>query len=186
MTREDVMREIAEHLATRKPTDPLIRLDNWAAMAGLTYRELYGRTRWHQAYRDIIEQYMAASRAYHDAVHEALRAAGANHIAYLRPIAEQFGISMKTLRNKALRLGLANIGPQRISVAKCVAHAQVGMTLAELAQVTGYKDYSLANFIPRGRFEGRIEFALRQVRDANGFNRRRLVITHVGKPRKRS
>jgi hypothetical protein len=59
-------------------------------------------------------------------------------------------------------------------------------TLVELAQVTGYKDYSLANFIPRGRFEGRIEFALRQVRDANGFNRRRLVITHVGKPRKRS
>ncbi len=186
MTREDVMREIAEHLATRKPNDPLIRLDNWAAMAGLTYRELYGRTKWNKAYKDIIEQYMAASRAYHDAVHEALRAAGANHIAYLRPIAEQFGMSMKTLRNKAARLGLTNIGPQRISVDKCVAHAQVGMTLVELAQATGYKDYSLANLIPRGRFEGRIEFALRQVRDATGFNRRRLVITYVGKRRKRS
>jgi hypothetical protein len=186
VTREDVMREIAEHLATRKPNDPLIRLDNWAAMAGLTYRELYGRTKWNKAYKDIIEQYMAASRAYHDAVHEALRAAGANHIAYLRPIAEQFGMSMKTLRNKAARLGLTNIGPQRISVDKCVANAQVGMTLVELAQATGYKDYSLANLIPRGRFEGRIEFALRQVRDATGFNRRRLVITYVGKRRKRS
>jgi hypothetical protein len=186
VTREDVMREIAEHLATRKPTDPLIRLDNWAAMAGLTYRELYGRTRWKQEYRDIIEQYMAASRAYHEAVHAELRAAGANHIAYLRPIAEKFDIPMKTLRNKARRLCLANIGPRRISVAKCVAHAQVGMTLAELAQATGYKDYSLANLIPRKRFAGLIEFALRQVIDSSGCNRRRLVITHVGKPRKRS
>lgn len=185
MTIDEVLSEMQAHLNTRKPNEPPLRFDNWAALADLSYRALYARLR-RKEHAPLLNAYMQAITDYHAAVAEALRAAGANHIGLLIAISKRFDISIKTLRNKANRMGLRSTARQRISVERCVAHAEVGMTLLQLAEVTGYKDYSLANLIPRGAFNGLLEFTVRPVLEANGRKRRRVVITQVNKRKART
>jgi hypothetical protein len=178
MTFEEVIQELSEWVDQKAPDEPPIRLDNWAAMADMTYRDFFERGR-RNPYAPILKRYFAASRAWHEAIHDALREAGINDIVYIRGIAERFGALEKTVRNKAQRLGLpSSTRKQKISIRKCLAVAQLGMTLGELADAAGYKKHSLANLIPRDRFNGKISFDLRWTETPRG-RRKRLVIVKL-------
>jgi hypothetical protein len=178
MTFEEVIQELSEWIEQRDPTEPLIRLDNWAAMADMTYREFFEQGR-RQPYAPILKRYFAASRAWHEAIHDALREVGINDITHIKEIAERFGAHVKTVRNKAARLGLASsTRKQKISVSRCQEVAQLGMTLDELADAAGYKKHSLANLVPRDRFNGKIVFDLRWTETPRGL-RKRLVIVKL-------
>jgi hypothetical protein len=180
VTFEEVIQELSEWLDERKPNEPLIRLDNWAAMADMTYREFFSIGR-RKPYAPVLKRYFAAIRAWRDAVHAALHDIGVNDITYLREVAAHFGVPEKTIRGKAQRLGLAPSNKkQKISVERCLEVAKVGMTLDELAAASGYKDHSLANLVPRNGFKGKIIFAVR-VTDSPRGRRPRLVIIEVRK-----
>jgi hypothetical protein len=178
MTFEEVIQELSEWIDQRNPEEPPIRLDNWAAMADMTYRDFFERGR-RKPYASILRRYFAASRAWHEAIHTALREAGVNDIVYIREIAARFGALEKTVRNKAQRLGLpSSTRKQKISIKRCLEVAKLGMTLDELANAAGYKKHSLANLVPRDRFNGKIVFDLRWAETTRGL-RKQLVIVKL-------
>lgn len=178
MTIDEVLSEMQTHLDTRKPNEPPLRFDNWAALADLSYRDLYSRLR-RKEYTPLLNAYMQAITDYHAAVADALQEAGFNHIDLLIPIAQHFEIPMKTLRNKANRMGLRSVARQRISVERCMSHAKAGLTLLQWAEAAGYKDYSLYNLVVRGSFDGKLEFSVRPVKVAKGCTRMCLTIARV-------
>lgn len=130
--------EIAQYLAELPEGELPLTLDNWAAIAGCSYRELVRGMQ--VCCNPLLTAYIARRKAWQDGMDAEVAALPSYESKYLHPIATKYDRPIRRVRSVALRLGVpAPTTRKPVDLAKIRAVAKPGMclqTLAEAADTT--------------------------------------------------
>jgi hypothetical protein len=179
--------EMREHLASLKPHQRPISLDNWAAMVDRTYGEM--RTALQHLDKAFLRAYIDHRKTYFKLIEDELKALPDFIVKYTRPIMEKYDISLKDTQRIRRRLGL-HCSPRRSrNTEHALKFIKAGMTLTEVAEAAGMTLNQMQGLCNRGHLQDFVELAYEKRLCRNGAMQRVVVIARIKgteKPRDRS
>lgn len=176
--------EMREHLASLKPTERPISLDNWAAMVGRTYYQM--RVALKHLDEAFAVAYIAHRRNYYKLIDQELLSLKDYTIKYTRPIMEKYGLKLKDVQRMRYRLGLYCKPKYSRNTEQVMRVIKPGMTLREAADAAGMRREQLQGLCSRGHLQKFVELTYEKRLCPNGAMQRVTVIARIkgtGRPR---
>ena len=177
--------EMREHLASLKPTERPISLDNWAAMVDRTYSQM--RVAMKHLDNKFLDAYLEHRKNYYRMIDNDLKKLKDYTVHYTKPIMEKYGLTLKDIQRMRYRLGLKCAPKYSRNAERAMKVIKVGMTLMDVAAAAGMSLDQVQGLCSRGHLQKFVDLAYERRPVRNGNNQRVRVIVRIkGKPNDRS
>lgn len=169
--------EMREHLASLKPNERPISLDNWAAMVDRTYSQM--RVAMSHLDKDFLSAYIEHRKNYFRMIEHDLKKLKDYTVTYTRPIMEKYGVTLKDLQRIRNRLGLKCAPKYSRNAERAMKVIKVGMTLMDVAAASGMSLDQVQGLCSRGHLQKFVELTFERRTMCNGANQRVRVIARI-------